>query len=180
MGHVQKEDKLKLPVARHFSDKGYVIFEEVRIGKSRADLLAFHGQLSETVAIEVKSKMEALKTALEQLTDYQLGVNKCYLGTTSACVIKYIEKCGEPIKPYILEEKLKSIGVGLLIVDYTAGRIHKIFDPSYHGKKDDTLYQQIKDDCKNKRPKLFQFKPAPEEKKWEEEQKKIGQYRGLQ
>lgn len=177
LGDVQKEIKLKLPVARYFSKQGYDIFEEVPIGKSRADLLAFRS--SETVAIEVKSKMEALKIALEQLPDYRMGVNKCYLGTTSACIIEYITKFDDPINSEILEGKLRSIGVGFIIIDYTAGLVHKIFAPSYSGKINNELYQQIIDDCKNKRFKPFRFKLVPEEEKWKKEQEKLKQYRGF-
>lgn len=176
-GHVKGEKKLKLPMAMYFRDKGYNVFEEVRISKSQADLLAFpsSGWSPETIGIELKTEVAQLRRALDQLTDYRVGVDKCYLGTTAYCVIDYIRaSCTRgSIKADILKEKLESIGVGLFTIDYTSGGIYEIFSPYYRGNRNNELYNQIREDCKNKRLKPFQFKPLLKEKEWKDEQEKL-------
>lgn len=123
-GHVKTEKKLKEPVARFFKDQNYKVFQEIEIGKSRADLVGYkpglRGLGREIVAIELKVNPNEMKRFLDQVTDYQAGADKVYLGTTPYTVLKYLLKYGKRhFDPDILESKLEKVGVGLIIVDLT-------------------------------------------------------------
>jgi len=91
---------------------------EVTVGSHRCDLVFFSGD--DINAIEVKSSLDKMSSALEQLDYYKNWANKVYLA--------YDVKHKSTVKRLQLVEK----GIGLL--EFTKGKIRNIHDATFQQK----------------------------------------------
>jgi hypothetical protein len=122
-GHVESEEKLKTPVVNYLKEQHYRVVEEVRIGKSTADLVGCRDLLigKDIVAIELKTDPIQMRRFLDQTTDYQAGADWVYLGSTVYGLIGYLRSTrGSNFDG--LSRKLRHNDVGLLLIDISRSR----------------------------------------------------------
>ncbi|MFO0711656.1 MAG: hypothetical protein U0353_17520 [Sandaracinus sp.] len=95
-GHVAKESDLLRPVAQHFADEGYEVYDEIPMGRNRADLVAhkpgslFNVWSPTVVAVELKNDLTQLKRGIDQLTTFQDYAHETYLACTPAIAHEYL------------------------------------------------------------------------------------------
>ena len=124
-GDAASEEHLKAPVAKFLGEKGFAAYEEVKIGKSKADLVGWRKAWSiqnKLWAIELKVNPDEMKRSLDQITDYGKAADETFLGATPFAIIRYLRKYGRSwYSNELLEEKLEKVGAGLIVVDMGRG-----------------------------------------------------------
>ena len=126
-GHVAKESDLLRPVAQHFVDQGYEVYDEIPMGRNRADLVAhipggfFNVWTPTVIAVELKNDLTQLKRGIDQLTTFQDYAHQTYLACTPAMAHEYLRWHAKSpgVKHWdsgALKRKLEKIGAGLLLV----------------------------------------------------------------
>ena len=126
-GQVAKEADLLAPVAKHFHEQGYEVYDEIPMGRNRADLVGYiPGSLGNlwsptVVAVELKNELNQLKRGIDQLTTFQDYAHSTYLACTPAIAHEYLRWHANSIgvkswDATALKRKLEKIGAGLLLV----------------------------------------------------------------
>ena len=108
-----QELELVKPVSDYFTNQGYIVRYEVRIGFCRADIVAFKNDY--TTAVELK--LSNWKKAIVQAKNYQLGCDYVYLAFPLWRVYNILRKA---------EYYLKKEGIGLLVINEKTCNVRKI------------------------------------------------------
>lgn len=123
---VKKEADLLAPIAAWLSKQSnFDVFKEVPMGTKRVDVLGyrkggfFRSELA--VAVELKNEIEQLKRGLDQMTTFCEYAHRVYLACTPFMAAEYLAKHAKAKNvqhwdPEVLNNKLRKIGLGLLIV----------------------------------------------------------------
>lgn len=123
---VKKEADLLAPVAAWLSARGgFDVFKEVPMGTKRVDVLGyrkggfFRGDLA--IAVELKNDIEQLKRGLDQMSTFSDYAHQVYLACTPLMAAQYLFKHAEARNvghwdPEVLNNKLRKVGIGLLLV----------------------------------------------------------------
>jgi hypothetical protein len=122
---VKRESALLEPVADWYAEDGWKVYEEVPLGRNRADLVAhFKGgflQKERLSAIELKNNLAELKRGMNQMATYAQYTNRVYLACTPWLAAEFLHDhaSARSVKrwdPLIFNNKLERAGFGLLIV----------------------------------------------------------------
>jgi hypothetical protein len=125
------ELELIKPVVDYFSNQGYNVKREVKIGFFKADIVGF--QKDNVVAVELKLK--DWKKALIQAKNYQLGADYVYIAVPLMKSFNILRKA---------KYKLESEGIGLLVVNEKTCKVRKLIDARQSEKKMGTLSNKEK------------------------------------
>lgn len=121
---VSQEADLLIPIARWLKRGGYEPYMEVPLGRARVDVLA-HRKPGLTgsqrlVAVELKNEYEQFKRAVDQMGTFSEYADFVYLACTPAFAADFLnrnEGSTHHWDPSVLDRKLRSAGLGLLIVE---------------------------------------------------------------
>jgi hypothetical protein len=120
----RRELELVKPVCDYF--KGQVVKREVRIGRCRADIVVFNGD----VVTAVELKIQGWKKAIIQAKNYQLGADFVYLAFPLTKSFNVLRKA---------KVTLEREGIGVLIVNEKTCRVYKILEARQSRRKIWTL-----------------------------------------
>lgn len=123
---VKRESDLLAPVAAWLVDGGFQAFDEVPLGRCRADALGYREggvlRAEHAVAIEMKNDDAQLRRALDQMATFRDYAHRVYLAAAPALIADHLDRHCEGVKVPrwdgdVLYRKLKDFGFGLLIVE---------------------------------------------------------------
>lgn len=145
---LRREENLRLPIATHFLNQGFRVWQEVPTGNKRVDLLAWKkgGLLTpeQIVAIELKNSQNDLKRGLDQMTTYSMFAHKVYLACTPWLAAEYVDKYARSrsVRHWdaeVLNNKLKSLRFGFLTLE--GERVGELIDPQPHEIENSRRYE---------------------------------------
>ena len=116
------ELELIKPILDYFSNQGYNVKREVKIGFFKADIVGF--QKDNVIAVELKLK--DWKKALVQAKNYQLGADYVYIAVPLMKSFNILRKA---------KYKLESAGIGLLVVNEKTCQVRKLIDAKQSERK---------------------------------------------
>jgi len=117
-----REFELTKPVSDYFVNQGFKIFNEVKIGYCRADLVAFKNNTATAIELKINDR----KKAIIQAKNYQLASDYVYLAFPLMKSYSILRKS---------EHILKKEGIGLLIVNEKTCKVSKIINPRLSKRK---------------------------------------------
>ncbi len=117
-----REFELTKPVSDYFVNQGFKIFNEVKIGYCRADLVAFKDNTVTAIELKINDR----KKAIIQAKNYQLASDYVYLAFPLMKSYSILRKS---------EYVLKNEGIGLLIVNEETCKVSKIINPRLSKRK---------------------------------------------
>jgi len=120
------ELELTKPVVDYFSNQGYIVKREIKIGFHKADIVAFKKE--NVVAVELKLK--DWKKAIIQAKNYQLGADYVYIAVPLMRSYNVLRKA---------KHKLEEDGIGLLVVNEKTSKVGKLIDASKSERKMGTI-----------------------------------------
>lgn len=127
-----REFELTKPVSDYFFNQGFKIFNEVKIGYCRADLVAFKNNTATAIELKINDR----KKAIIQAKNYQLASDYVYLAFPLMKSYSILRKS---------EHILKKEGIGLLIVNEETCKVSKIINPRLSKRKFTSItIQEIK------------------------------------
>jgi len=121
---VSREADLQIPIARWLKGEGYEPYAEIPLGRARVDVLGYRkprltkpGRL---IAIELKNEYEQFKRAMDQMGTFSEYADLVYMACTPDFAASFLDQNERSTKhwdPSILDRRLRSAGLGLLIVE---------------------------------------------------------------
>lgn len=120
------ELELTKPVADFFSNQGYIVKREIKIGFHKADIVAFKKE--NVVAVELK--LRDWKKAIIQAKNYQLGADYVYIAVPLMKSYNVLRKA---------KHKLETDGIGLLVVNEKTSKVGKLIDAGKSERKMGTI-----------------------------------------
>jgi hypothetical protein len=132
---VSREADLQIPIAKWLKVVGYEPYTEIPLGRARVDVLGYRkpaltkpGQL---IAIELKNEYEQFKRAMDQMGTFSEYANLVYMACTPDFAASFLDQNERSTKhwdPSILDRRLRSAGVGLLIVERE--QVFEVIEPT--------------------------------------------------
>jgi hypothetical protein len=127
-GAVKTESALKKPVAAWLRQaKKADVYGEIPMGTKRVDVMGHRkeGMIFSSdviVAVELKNEIEQLKRGLDQMTTFGTYAHEVYLACTRYMAAEYLSRHADAKNvhhwdPDVLNDKLRQLGFGLLLVD---------------------------------------------------------------
>lgn len=149
-GDARTEAELLEPVAGWIEDQGLVPYDEVPLGRGRADVVGFRkaGLLksARVVAVELKNDLDQLKRGLDQMTTFSEYSHATYLACVPALAAEFLDSHaeGRGVRRWdadVLTRKVESFGFGLLLVE--GDDVSEIVEPKPHAVAKDKLAEVV-------------------------------------
>ena len=106
--YVYKNELISRWLLEEYGTKKTVYFSEFRVGNSIADLAMFNG---ESKAFEIKSEIDTPKRLAQQMTDYSLFFDKCYIVIPKRKVPEYEETIDSKVGILTFEKNGRAIDI---------------------------------------------------------------------